>query len=64
LYGSGERGWLGRQVARLPDAFTRPAVRLALGLGVVRRRLVFGAIFGMRDTGPRREAERAEAQVA
>ena len=64
LYGSGERGWLGRQIARLPDAFTRPAVRLALGLGVVRRRLVFGAIFGMRDTGARREAARAEARVA
>jgi geranylgeranyl reductase family protein len=49
LYGSGERGWLGRQTARLPDALARAVVRLALGLGVARRHLVFGTIFGMRD---------------
>ena len=59
LYGSGERGWLGRQVAQLPDVFTRPVVRLALGVGVVRRRLVFGAIFGMRDTDAGRQKRRA-----
>jgi len=64
LYGSGERGWLGRQVARLPDAFTRPAVRVALGLGVVRRRLVFGAIFGMSDADAGCRTPRAEAVVA
>ncbi len=49
LYGPGEPGWLGRRLARLPDAVVRTAVRLALGLGVARRRLVFGAIFGMRE---------------
>ena len=49
LYGTGERGWLGRQTARLPDALARAVVRLALGLGVARRHLVFGTIFGMRD---------------
>jgi geranylgeranyl reductase family protein len=49
LYGSGEQSWLGRQTARLPDAVARAVVRLALGLGVARRHLVFGAIFGMRD---------------
>jgi geranylgeranyl reductase family protein len=48
LYGTGEQSWLGRRTARLPDAIPRAVVRLALGLGVVRRRLVFGAIFGMR----------------
>ena len=52
LYGSGERSWLGRQTARLPDALARAVVRVALGLGVARRHLVFGAIFGMRDTAP------------
>ena len=49
LYGAGERGWLGRQTARLPDALARVVVRSALGLGVARRHLVFGAVFGMRD---------------
>lgn len=48
LYGAGERGWLGRQAARLPDAVARVAVRLTLGMDVTRRHLVFGAIFGMR----------------
>ncbi|MBI1734941.1 MAG: NAD(P)/FAD-dependent oxidoreductase [Candidatus Rokubacteria bacterium] len=51
LYGRGERGWLGRAVARLPDAVGRAAVRLILGAGVVRRRLVFDTIFGMKETG-------------
>jgi hypothetical protein len=52
LYGSGERSWLGRQTARLPDALARAVVRVAVGLGVARRHLVFGAIFGMRDAHP------------
>jgi len=49
IYGAGEQSWLGRHTARLPDAFARAVVRLALGVGLVRRHLVFGAIFGMRD---------------
>ena len=48
LYGSGEPSWLGRQTARLPDAVARVIVRAAVGLGVARRHLVFGTIFGMR----------------
>jgi len=49
LYGAGEPGWLGRQVAKLPDAVARAAVRLVLGWGAARRRVVFGTIFGMRE---------------
>jgi hypothetical protein len=47
LYGTGEPGWLGRQIARLPDAAGRLAVRVVLGSSAARRRLVFGSIFGM-----------------
>ena len=47
LYGTGEPGWLGRQLARLPDAAGRLAVRVVLGSSAARRRLVFGSIFGM-----------------
>jgi geranylgeranyl reductase family protein len=47
LYGTGEPGWLGRQLARLPDAVGRLAVRVVLGSSAARRRLVFGSIFGM-----------------
>lgn len=50
LYGRGERGWLGRRLARLPDAVARAAVRLVLGSGGLRRHLVFDAIFGMKAT--------------
>ena len=49
LYGPGEPGWLGRRLARLPEAAARLAVRLVLGLGMARRRIVFGAIFGMKE---------------
>ena len=49
LYGAGELGWLGRRTARMPDALARAVVRLTLRIGVARRHLVFGAIFGMRD---------------
>jgi menaquinone-9 beta-reductase len=49
LYGRGEPGWLGRRLARLPDAVARAAVRLVLGAGVARRRLVFDSIFGMKE---------------
>jgi flavin-dependent dehydrogenase len=49
LYGSGEPGWLGRRLARLPDAVGRLAVRLVLGSSTARRRLVFDSIFGMRE---------------
>jgi geranylgeranyl reductase family protein len=49
LYGRGEPGWVGRRLARLPDAVARTAVRLVLGAGVARRRLVFDTIFGMKE---------------
>lgn len=49
LYGSGEPGWLGRRVRRLPDAVGRLAVRLVLGSSLARRRVVFDSIFGMRE---------------
>jgi len=48
-YGSGEKGWLGRQIARLPDAVSRLAVRWTITSAVARRRLIFGSIFGMRE---------------
>jgi geranylgeranyl reductase family protein len=48
-YGSGEKGWLGRQIARLPDAVARLAVRRTIGSATARRRLIFGSIFGMRE---------------
>jgi geranylgeranyl reductase family protein len=50
LYGGGEATWLGRQVSRLPEAFARLAVRTMLGWGTARRRVVFGSIFGMKET--------------
>jgi hypothetical protein len=49
LYGPGEQGWLGRRMARLPDAVTRVAVRATLGSRVARERLVFDTIFGMKE---------------
>lgn len=49
LYGRGERGWLGRRMARLPDAVTRVAVRATLGSRLARERLVFDTIFGMKE---------------
>jgi geranylgeranyl reductase family protein len=49
LYGRGEPGWIGRRLAGIPDAVARAAVRLVLGAGVARRRLVFDAIFGMKE---------------
>jgi geranylgeranyl reductase family protein len=52
LYGPGEPGWLERQMARLPDAMARIAVRAILGLGLARRRIVFDSIFGMREATP------------
>ena len=50
LYGAGERSWLGRQTDRLPDAVARAVVRWALRFDVTRRHVVFGSIFGMRET--------------
>jgi len=52
LYGAGEPGWLARQIARLPDALGRGAVRLILGSRLARRRIVFDSIFGMREVNP------------
>ena len=49
LYGRGEPGWLGHQIARLPEALGRLAVKLVLGSSLVRRRVVFDSIFGMRE---------------
>ena len=49
LYGRGEPGWIGRRLARIPDAVARTVVRLVLGAGVARRRIVFDAIFGMKE---------------
>jgi flavin-dependent dehydrogenase len=48
-YGGGELGWLGRQLARLPDSAARLAVRLVLGSDAARRRIVFDSIFGMKE---------------
>lgn len=52
LYGHGEPRWLRRRVAALPDAVAKAAVRLVLGSGAARRRVVFGSIFGMREEEP------------
>jgi len=49
LYGPGEPGWLERQLERLPEAAARLAVRIILGLGLARRRIVFDGIFGMKE---------------
>ena len=49
LYGAGERGWLGRRMAGLPDAVTRAAVRATLGSRVARDWLVFDTVFGMKE---------------
>jgi geranylgeranyl reductase family protein len=49
LYGPGEPGWIGRRLSRLPEAAARLAVRFVLGLGLARRRIVFDAIFGMKE---------------
>jgi geranylgeranyl reductase family protein len=48
-YGSGEAGWLGRQLAHLPDACARLVVRATLRTAAMRRHVVFGRIFGMRE---------------
>ena len=48
-YGSGETGWVGRQLARVPDRWTRRLVRTVLRLGPTRRHVVLGRIFGMRE---------------
>jgi geranylgeranyl reductase family protein len=48
-YGSGEMGWVGRQLARVPDGWTRAVVRGVLRLRGTRRHVVLGRIFGMRE---------------
>ena len=48
-YGSGEMGWLGRQLARIPEAWARRFVHVVLNTEATRRHLVFGRIFGMRE---------------
>jgi geranylgeranyl reductase family protein len=48
-YGSGETGWMGRQLARVPDGVARRLVASVLRLGATRRHVVFGRIFGMRE---------------
>ena len=49
LYGPGEPSWIGRQIARLPEALARRAVRAVLGSARARRRVVFDSIFGMKE---------------
>jgi geranylgeranyl reductase family protein len=48
-YGSGETGWVGRQLARVPDRWARRLVHAVLGLGPTRRHVVLGQLFGMRE---------------
>ncbi|HEY7543079.1 MAG TPA: geranylgeranyl reductase family protein [Methylomirabilota bacterium] len=48
-YGTGETGWLGRQLARIPDSWARVIVRAVLNTEATRRHVVFGRIFGMRE---------------
>ena len=48
-YGSGEAGWLGRRLGRVPDAIARALVRAVLRTGMTRRHVVLGRIFGMRE---------------
>jgi geranylgeranyl reductase family protein len=50
LYGAGEPTWIGRQVSRLPGALARFAVRAVLGSAAARRHVVFGSVFGMKET--------------
>src|SRR5437899_5792664 len=47
-YGTGETGWLGRQLARIPDSWARVFVRAILNTEATRRHGVFGRLFGMR----------------
>jgi geranylgeranyl reductase family protein len=51
-YGRGEIGWLGRQLARLPDAWARALVRMFIATGPTRRHVVLGGIFGMQEIAP------------
>jgi geranylgeranyl reductase family protein len=48
-YGSGEMGWMGRRLARVPDRWACRLVRVVLRLGITRRHVVLGRIFGMRE---------------
>jgi geranylgeranyl reductase family protein len=48
-YGSGELGWVGRQLARVPEPWGRTLVRATLAIGATRRHVVLGGIFGMRE---------------
>ena len=48
-YGTGETGWLGRQLARIPDSWARVFVRAILNTEATRRHVVFRRIFGMRE---------------
>jgi hypothetical protein len=44
-----KQGWLGRQLARIPDSWARVFVRAILNTEATRRHVVFGRIFGMRE---------------
>jgi geranylgeranyl reductase family protein len=48
-YGRGEAGWLGKQLARIPDAVARTAVRVLLRTAATRRHVILGKIFGMQE---------------
>ncbi len=51
-YGRGETGWLGRQLARLPEAWALALVRMMVATGATRRHVVLGGIFGMKEIAP------------
>jgi geranylgeranyl reductase family protein len=51
-YGPGEAGWLGKQLARIPDAVARMAVRVLLRTAATRRHVILGRIFGMQEVSP------------
>jgi len=51
-YGPGEPGWLGKRLARIPDAVARMAVRVLLRTGATRRHVILGRIFGMQEVSP------------
>ena len=48
-YGTGETGWAGRQLARLPPRWAGGLVGAVLRAGPTRRHLVLGHVFGMRE---------------
>jgi menaquinone-9 beta-reductase len=59
LYGRGELGWMDRQIERMmPTAAARFVVRVVLGMGMARRRLIFDGLFGMKGAESPRSGSR------